>query len=360
MPIYEITQDKLRKIEATSFNAAGLRERADLQRLFRNQIEVIAPDVLIIAEEFGEWEDSRRRIDLLGIDKEANLVVIELKRTEDGGHMELQALRYAAMISTMTFEKTVEIYSEYLQSVNNDKDASSEILEFLNWTEPDEDLFGQDVRIVLASAEFSKEITSSVLWLNGYGLDIRCVRCKPYNDNGRILIDVEQVIPLPEASEYQVQVSAKTQQKRSARTSTRDTNVYDVTVYGMSITRQAKRNAIYQVVKALCDRGATPERIATLIHWKTKTIFFELEGQLNSEEFIRTAQNSRGRNFDQNRWFCSDGQLFYSNSKTFAFTKMWGNRWAEALRILANEYPDSKIEFSVSAPLRLDDQAQTS
>ena len=60
--------------------------------------------MLIVSEEFGGWEDSRRRIDLLGLDRQANLVVIELKRSENGGHMELQALRYAAMISKMTFE----------------------------------------------------------------------------------------------------------------------------------------------------------------------------------------------------------------------------------------------------------------
>ena len=63
----------------------------------------------MIAEEFGQWEDSRRRIDLLGLDKGANLVVIELKRTEDGGHMELQAIRYAAMVSTLTFDKLITI-----------------------------------------------------------------------------------------------------------------------------------------------------------------------------------------------------------------------------------------------------------
>jgi len=70
---------------------------------------------MVVAEEFGEWTDGQRRIDLLGIDKEANLVVIELKRTIDGGHMDLQALRYAAMVSTMTFARLVEIYTEYAE-----------------------------------------------------------------------------------------------------------------------------------------------------------------------------------------------------------------------------------------------------
>src|SRR5688572_364872 len=110
MALYEIAAESLNKIQETSFDLAGVRERLDLQRLLRNQIDVIAPDTLVIAEEFGEWEESKRRIDLLGVDKEGNLVVIELKRTDDGGHMELQGLRYAAMVSTMTFDRVVETY----------------------------------------------------------------------------------------------------------------------------------------------------------------------------------------------------------------------------------------------------------
>lgn len=70
-----------------------MSERADIQRLLKRQIEIISPDTLVSAEEFSDWEDSKRRIDLLGIDTDANLVVIELKRTDDGGHMELQAVR---------------------------------------------------------------------------------------------------------------------------------------------------------------------------------------------------------------------------------------------------------------------------
>jgi hypothetical protein len=218
MAIYEITTDSLRRIEESSFTSAGVRERTDLQRLLRSQIDVISPDTLIIDEEFGEWQDSRRRIDLLGIDSHANIVVIELKRSDDGGHMELQAIRYAAMVSTMTFEKAVETYTSYLAKIGKQLDARQTILDFLEWDEPSEERFAQDVRIILVSAEFSRELTTAVMWLNDRELDIQCIRMKPYQDNGRVLVDVQQVIPLPEAAAYQVQIREKERKERKDRT----------------------------------------------------------------------------------------------------------------------------------------------
>ena len=47
--------------------------------------------------------------------------------------------------------------------------------------------FAQEVRIVLVSAEFSKELTTSVMWLNDFGLDIRCVRIHLYRSGQRDL-----------------------------------------------------------------------------------------------------------------------------------------------------------------------------
>jgi hypothetical protein len=217
MPIFEITQDRLVPLEATGFSSHGLRERDDLQRLLRDQVEVIAPDVLVISEEFGGWEDSKRRIDLLGIDREANLVVIELKRTEDGGHMDLQAIRYAAMVSKMTFDKVADVLAMHLAAHGRQENAREVLLEFLAWDTPDEDRFAQDVRIVLASAEFSKELTTAVLWLNEHGLDIRCVRLRPQTDGTRVFVDVQQILPLPEASEYFVNLREKKAEERQAR-----------------------------------------------------------------------------------------------------------------------------------------------
>jgi hypothetical protein len=218
MPIYVFGPNDISRVEETTFSGGGVQERRDLQRLLREHIEVIAPGTLLIAEEFGDWEASRRRIDLLGIDKEANLVVIELKRTEDGGHMELQSIRYASMVSTTTFDQAVDIFSQYLTSLGKkNDDPRATILNFLGWDAPDGYNFAPDVRIVLASAAFSKELTSSVLWLNEHGTDISCIRMKPYTFDGQILVDVQQIIPLPEAAEYQIRVRDKVRKERQAR-----------------------------------------------------------------------------------------------------------------------------------------------
>jgi hypothetical protein len=55
------------------------------------------------------------------------------------------------------------------------------------------------------------------MWLNERGLDIRCVRLRPYQHGERLLLDVQQVIPLPEAADYQVRLRGKVQRERVAR-----------------------------------------------------------------------------------------------------------------------------------------------
>jgi hypothetical protein len=218
MPLYEMTSDAFRPLSQASFADLKVRERADLQRLLRTQIDVLGDDLYVLTEEFGDWDDSRRRIDLLAIDSQANLVVIELKRTNDGGHMELQAIRYASMVSAMTFARAEQIHGEFLSRLGAPaEDARTRMLSFLGWEEPDEESFAPDVRIVLVSEDFGKELTTAVLWLRERNIDIRCVRLRPYEDDTKRLIDVQQIIPLPEANEYQVQLREKEQVGRKKR-----------------------------------------------------------------------------------------------------------------------------------------------
>jgi len=347
MAIFQVVDNKLLPFEPTTFSQAGFRERADLQRLLKQQIDVIAPDTLVIAEEYGEWEDSRRRIDLLALDKRANLVVIELKRSEDGGHMELQALRYAAMVSKLTFEEAVEAFQQYLTSIGLETDARERILEFLDWEEPEDEKFAQDVRIVLASAEFSREVTTSVLWLNECGLDIRCVRMRPYKDAGRLLIDVQQVLPLPEAEQYQVQIRRKEVVERAARAQGRDFTRYDVTVGGEVFRNLPKRWAILHVVRALCNGGVDPDEIGREITWKTNALR-SIEGTLDSNAFqaaLGATISSHGNKISPRRYFIGQDELIHANGKTYALTNQWGPSTTKAMDTLLQRFPTHHISY---------------
>ena len=130
MALYQFNEDSLTPLNTTSFQEEKIWERRDLQRLLKDNIGVISPNTMVIAEEFGDWDQGSRRIDLLAVDKDANLVVVELKRTDDGGHIELQAIRYAAMISNMTWEQAKNVFKKYLLDNELEFDAETKLCEF--------------------------------------------------------------------------------------------------------------------------------------------------------------------------------------------------------------------------------------
>jgi aromatic ring-opening dioxygenase LigB subunit len=91
------------------------------------------------------------------------------------------------------------------------------LLNFLGVEDTPED-FAKDVKIVLASADFDKEIITTVMWLQEYDLDIRCVRLKPYKFRDSVLVDVQTIIPLQETKDYQVRIRTKSREEREALT----------------------------------------------------------------------------------------------------------------------------------------------
>jgi hypothetical protein len=351
MAIYQAVNGRLSAIEPTTFSKAGYKEREDLQRLLKQQIAVISPDTLVISEEFGDWADSKRRIDLLGIDKAANLVVIELKRTEDGGHMELQALRYSAMVSAMTFEDAVTAFEHYMESDGASLNPRQRILDFLDKEEDELEEFPKDVRLVLAAAEFSKEITTTVLWLNDYGLDIRCVRLSPYDDSGGLLIDVQQVIPLPEAEEFQIRIREKKVIERAARTHNRDLTKFNVKIGAIESPNLPKRQAIKLIIQTLAKKGVDPEAMRRVVAWKSD-LLSDVSGELSESEFekaLETEVTRQGRQFNARRFFLGDDELIRTNGRTYAITTQWGGRTRRAMDELLKAFPNYGISYTTAA-----------
>lgn len=352
MTLYELTEENLREIPPTSFAQAAIRERDDLQRILRTRIEAVAPDCLVLAEEFADWSDSRLRIDLLCLDRDARLVVVELKRTDNGGAMELQALRYAAMVSTMTLEAAVRAHARFREATGLAGDAQAAILEHLGWSAVDDAPFAIDVRIVLVAADFSRELLTSVLWLNERDLDIRCVRLRPHDLDGRTLLDVEQIVPLPAASDYLVRVKEKEQVERE-RTSGRDFTKYDLLLDGkLQYEALNKRHAALRFVRLLADRGVDPEQVAHVARTIGKRMLYSLDGKLPENEFILAglARAERGEGaFNPARWFCSESELIRFGGKTHAVTNQWGQSLEPFFDACERAFPHSGVMARASS-----------
>ncbi len=348
MPLYEISAGELKRHGAASLADLELRERQDLQRMLRDDVGILDSNLLVVAEEFGNWEDARRRVDLLAVDKAGRLVVIELKRTEDGGHMDLQALRYAAMVSPMVFEDVVAAYEKFLARVHPEKDvdARHELSDFLGQPE-DEAEISSDVRIVLVSGDFGREITTTVLWLNEFeGMDIRCVRLVPYRIGDKTLLDIQQIVPLPEAEDYQVRVRRKDQERERSRTGGRDFTRFQVVIEGEALADESKRRAVHTMVAKLIERDCPAERIAQILGPRK---FRGVDGELSDPEEMAAPVEAAypALRFDPGRWYVDEP--FHQGGRTWLLTKMWGRDTEPMLDELSGAFPESGVTYRKAA-----------
>jgi hypothetical protein len=320
----------------------SFRERDDLQRLLKTSLSILGDDLFLIAEEFSQWEDSRRRVDLLAVDRKGSLVVIELKRSEDGGHMELQAVRYAAMVSTLTFQQAVAAHAKFSElGVAN---AEAAMLDFLEVPEPPDD-FGQTVRIILVSPEFSRELTTAVLWLNSNGLDIRCVRLRPYSLEERTLLEVDQVIPLREAQEYTVRLKVKQEEARQAAESTIDFTRFDLSVNGKIYPNLWKRHLIWQVIASAAAAGLTLDQLTSIIPSRKVIV---VDGHPRGEAFLAAAESAKeasGYVFRPRRFFLDDEHLIDFGDKTVAVSDQWGLPSMPLIDRIIGLVPSAKISY---------------
>jgi hypothetical protein len=188
------------------------------------------------------------------------------------------------------------------------------------------------------------------MWLNEHGLDIRCVRLRPYKLDNRMLVDVQQIIPLPEAAEYQVRIREKAEQKREARQSTRNFTRYDLTIGTMTRTQLPKRELAYWVAREAVQRGATPEQICDWVSWKRNYLWAVADGEVNQEVFLQTASSfpNSSRAFDKKRYYTPDDKLIHFGGRTFAFSNQWGGETLKGVDLIINGISAADISYGPS------------
>ncbi|RWR05300.1 DUF4268 domain-containing protein [Paenirhodobacter populi] len=212
-------QNRLSRLTQKRFSDLNLRERGHLQEWLANQPDALGEELLIIQKEFDGFEETRERLDLLALDKDGNLVVIENKLDDSGRDVTWQALKYTAYVSSLNKTQIVDIYQQYLDRFCGGGNAVARLCEFLEVEDLAEISLNRDndQRMFFIAANFRREVTATVLWLLSRGIEAKCFKVTPFMLGEELIIDIQQIIPTPEAADFMISMSNKDGEEKAAQ-----------------------------------------------------------------------------------------------------------------------------------------------
>jgi hypothetical protein len=239
--------------------------------------------------------------------------------------------------------------NRYLSQVEPDAAGSGRgrLAEWLEDVGGEDAVLTRDVRAVLVSGGFGREITTTVLWLNEvYGLDIQCVRLTPYKIGERLLLDVQQVIPLPEAADLTIQLRRRETHARAARDSEgRDWTPYVITTPKRTTEPLRKRHAVLALVSGLHEAGVPGTLLAEALPGAR---FLSLPGSHADDDLV-DAFVARYPKAKRARWFFESP--LREADQTWFLSKMWGRSTERVLAKLVELAPEG-MTFGYEAQSR--------
>ena len=204
--------------EPISLAEAGLKERADLQEWVIAHPDILGADVKVVAFEFNRWSTGsgpapQDRLDVLGLGQDGRLVVAELKRDMAPEPTQLQAIKYAAMVSRFTVESLADQYAKFW-TARGQAISSDEALAELQSHAPEMSIKTLlQPRIVLLAREYPRVLTATVVWLCERGLDITLMQFRAYRatapdldgvSHAQVLVSVSQLYPVRDVEDFMV------------------------------------------------------------------------------------------------------------------------------------------------------------
>jgi len=190
------------------------RQEADLEILLENNPEYFfeRSNVLMIGRQVTT--NLNTFIDLLGIDKAGNTVVVELKREKTPRETVAQLLEYASFVEKLDYSQLNDIYQDYSGEESSLEDYHQQYFQ----SESDEKVsFNKTTRLIIVAQEISKEIRQTALFLRGKGIDIYCMEFKYFETkSGEKIISSDFVVGEEEFIRQKVQSASlpKTDEKK--------------------------------------------------------------------------------------------------------------------------------------------------
>ncbi len=164
---WQIVDGKLESI-ATNLKNEGRTEPYDLEPWLESNPAILGPDIIIIGR---QTMSKSGPIDLLGIDKTGNIVIVEIKRDKLPREALTQAIDYASDVAGWTIDKLGEICSQY-----SGKSLEEALVEAFPEIDVENLNINDTQRIILVGFSVESSLERMIEWLSdNFSVNINAV-----------------------------------------------------------------------------------------------------------------------------------------------------------------------------------------
>lgn len=183
-----------------------LESEAKLEETLAGDLSLVAPDLLLIGRQvptaFGKF------IDLLAMDRDGNLVVVELKRDKTPREVVAQTLDYASWVESLSYDQIAEIYAEKHGGQKFEAGYSEAF-----GASPPENV-NESHRMIVVASELDASTERILNYLNSnYGVPINTVFFQHFKDNGSDYLTRTWLIDPKDAEEKTNKAAVKKRQE---------------------------------------------------------------------------------------------------------------------------------------------------
>ena len=156
-------------------------QEAELENWLESNPESLLDDGGIVVIGRQVLTDLGGYIDLLGADRQGNVVIVELKRDRSPRQSIAQALEYASYVEQLDMQELESILSEYKA------DEGLILAEYhrvhFDLRQDEAPSFNKDQRIVIVGQRVTREIIQTAEFLNAKGVRIACIEFSFFEDD---------------------------------------------------------------------------------------------------------------------------------------------------------------------------------
>lgn len=191
MKLFNIDQNgKLIPYKERAFSEDNFE--SDLETLLEDNPEYFFDDSKVLTIGRQVSTNLGPYIDLLGLDKYGNTVVVELKRGKTPRETLAQILEYASFAENLDYESLNEMYQAYVGEEIPLEDYHSE---FFKIDIEEKVSFNKSTKLVIVAQDIANSVKQTSLYLRRKGLDIYCMEFKYFlNRTGERMITSDFVV----------------------------------------------------------------------------------------------------------------------------------------------------------------------